>query len=182
MKRTKVDQLYQDFQEILLLLDQAEASLLLTAEEAFRKNLLVSAASYFEREIKGHIVRLVEKSSRGNETIVAFVRNKAIERQYHTYFQWEQRNANSFFGLFGEGFKSFMVERVRQDLEYENAVHAFLELGKERNRLVHQNFGGVFLEKTSEEIFCLYRTACAFVNSLEESFDEYLETADISIE
>lgn len=176
MEPTIVDRLYRDFRDIVGNLDKAEVSLQITAEEAFRKNLLVTAASYFEREIKGHLIRVVEKSSSGNEAIVAFVRNKAIERQYHTYFQWSGRNANSFFGLFGEGFKSYMNERVRDDLAYESAIQAFLELGKERDRLVHQDFGTFPLEKTSEEIFGLYKQACLFVNSLETSFEEYAQS------
>ena len=172
MEPTVVDRLYCDFQDIVDHLDQAEVSLQVTAQEAFRKYLLVTAASYFEREIKDQIIRIVEKSSSGDETIVAFVRNKAIERQYHTYFQWERRNANSFFGLFGERFKSYMSNRVQADHAYEKAVQAFLELGRERDRLVHQDFGTFPLEKTSEEIFGLYREACLFVNSLETSFEE----------
>ena len=176
METTIVDHLYRDFKDIVANLGQAEVSLQVTAEEAFRKNLLVTAASYFEREIKSHLIREVEKSSSRNEAIVAFVRNRAIERQYHTYFQWDRRNANSFFGLFGERFKSYMSDRVHADHAYEKAVQAFLELGRERDRLVHQDFGTFPLEKTSEEIFGLYKQACPFVNSLERSFEEYAQS------
>ncbi len=176
MESTIVDRLYHEFHDIIENINQVEVSLQLSAEDAFRKNLLVTAVSYFEREINDHVMRLVEKSSGYNEMIVAFVRNKAIERQFYTYFQWNTRNANSFFGLFGEGFKSYMTGRVNTDEAYARAIRAFLELGSERNRLVHQDFGTFQMEKTSKEIFHLYRVASLFVNSLENSFDDYLES------
>ena len=174
MGPTIVDRLYKEFQDIVSSLGQAEISLQLTAEETFRKALLLAAASYFEREVQDRVMSLVRKHS-GSEVVVEFVRNKAIERQFHTYFQWAGHNANSFFGLFGEGYKSHMIERVKSDQSYGQAIRAFLELGNERNRLVHQDFGTFTLEKTSKEIFDLYETASRFVQSIESSFDEYVQ-------
>ncbi len=118
-------------------------------------------------------MKLVRKHSNG-EVVVEFVRNKAIERQFHSYFSWGARNANQFFRLFGEGYKSYMAQRVKADQSYDQAVRAFLEIGDARNRLVHQDFGNFTLEKTSEEIFALYEEASRFVRSIESSFDEYL--------
>jgi hypothetical protein len=40
-----------------------------------------------------------------------------------------------------------------------------MELGAERNRLVHTDFGSFSLEKTSEEIYDLYKKALKFVES-----------------
>ena len=126
-------------------------------------------------------MKLVEKYC-GCEVVMEFVRNKAVERQFHTYFQWNERNTNSFFGLFGEGFKSYMIRRVKEDEDYEQAMRAFLELGNDRNRLIHQNFGTFTLEKTSEEIFAHYKKAYLFVNSLEPSFDDYLQSKTLKQE
>ncbi len=176
MEITVVDRLYSGFQEIVESLEQNEVSLRSTAEEAFTKNLLLAAASYFEHVVKAQILDLVRKHGGENEMIIAFVRNKAIERQFHTYFEWNKRNANSFFGYFGEGFKSYMVKRVESDRAYEESVRAFLELGNERNRLVHQDFGSFRLQKTTREVFELYKTASLFVNTLENSFDEFLQS------
>ena len=177
MKETIVDRLYNDFQDILESLDpQFEPSLRITAEETFRKTLLIAAASYFERVVKDHITNLVRTHTDDEGVILEFVHNKAIARQFHTYFDWNKRNANKFFGLFGEGFKSYMTERVSTDQCYEQAVVAFLELGNERNSLVHEDFGNFTLQKTSDEIFCLYKKASIFVNSLETSFDDYLSS------
>ncbi len=175
MESTVVDRLYREFQDIVSSLSQADLSLRVTAEETFQKTLLLAASSHFEQKVQNHIIELTKKYP-VPELLAEFVRNKAIKRQYHTYFQWDGRNANSFFGLFGEGFKSYMSSRVNEDDAFRQAVQSFLELGNDRNRLVHQDFGTFTLEKTSEEIFTRYNEACLFVNSIEACFDEYLKS------
>ena len=175
MEATVVDRLYREFQDIVSTLGQTDVSLQVTAEETFQKTLLLAASSHFEQKVQNHIINLANKYA-VPELVAEFVRNKAVKRQYHTYFQWDGRNANSFFGLFGEGFKSYMSRRVDHDDIYRQAVQSFLELGNDRNRLVHQDFGTFTLEKTSEEIFNRYREACLFVNSIEACFDEYLQS------
>ena len=62
------------------------------------------------------------------------------------------RNANSFFRAFGNNFQSFMAERVRSTAELEESIRAFLEIGKLRNQLVHENFADFQLDKTVNEI------------------------------
>ena len=175
MRPTVVDRLYWEFQDIVGTLGHTEVSLKVSAEQILQKSLLVAAASHFEREVKTHIINLVIKHSAGNELVLELVRNKAVERQFHTYFDWRSNSANSFFGLFGEGFKAYMTERVKADQLYGEGIRAVLELERERNRLVHEGFGNFPLEKTSKEIFDLYRKARLFVDSIESSFEEYLK-------
>lgn len=177
MEPTVVDRLYHESRDIVDSLDQSEVSLRVAAEQILQKSLLIAAASHFEHEVKSQVINLVKKHSDGNELILELLQNKAVERQYHTYFQWRGNNANSFFGLFGERFKDHMTERVRVDQIYNEAIRAFLELERERNRLVHEDFGNFPLQKTSREIFSLYKKARLFVNSIEISFDEYLQSA-----
>jgi hypothetical protein len=52
------------------------------------------------------------------------------------------------------------------------SVRAFLEVGNERNRLIHQDYATFPLEKTFEEIFALYQRACLFVETLPAVFRE----------
>ena len=80
-----------------------------------------------------------------------------------TWFDWEKKNANSFFGLFGVAFRDRMKAVVAEDNELESSIRSFLEVGRERNRLVHQDFASFSLEKTSEEIYALYSAAMKFV-------------------
>jgi hypothetical protein len=97
-----------------------------------------------------------------------FVRRKGLSRQYHTLFDWDRGNGNPFFALFGETFRLAMEARVKSDLELAESVRAFLELGRERNRLIHQDLGQFVLEKTSGEIFALYGRGARFVEALPE--------------
>lgn len=167
MSLTVVDRLYDEFEALKRHLDEAgEVSLRSTADENFRKSLLLAAASYFERRISDLVVEFAKESFQIDHPIIEFLKNKAISRQYHTYFKWDSSNANQFFGLFGETFRIFMVKEIKSDFELETSIKAFLELGNDRNRLVHQDFGTFPLEKTSDEIYQLYKSALRFVDSL----------------
>jgi len=170
---TIVDELHSNFNEILAKLPIEEISLRSVAAESFRKGLLLSAASLFEKQLIEVVIKLVRSWGGDNVALNEFVRIKAIERQYHTYFDWDRSNANKFFGLFGDDFKAFMSKRCREDGSFDAAVKAFLEVGRERNRLVHQDFGSFTLEKTSDEIYELYKKATEFIAALEGSFAEY---------
>ena len=60
----------------------------------------------------------------------ALVRNKAVSRQYHTWFEWRGSNANSFFGLFGSDFRDFMKARIRRDGDLDDSVARFSSSGE----------------------------------------------------
>lgn len=170
---TIVDELHLNFKEILEKLPAEEISLRNVATESFRKGLLLSAASLFEKQLTELVTRLVRGWGGDNSTLNEFVRIKAIERQYHTYFDWDRSNANRFFGLFGDEFKAFMSERCRNSADFDAAVKAFLEVGRDRNRLVHQDFGSFALEKTADEIYDLYKQAMKFIDALPHCFADF---------
>jgi hypothetical protein len=166
MPSTVVDRLYREYRELLACLDAAgEPSLRSAAEETFTKSLLLAAASYFEYRVCGHIVQFVSEYSH-SDMVSNLVRTKAISRQYHTFFNWEGANANTFFSLFGTEFRSYMDRRVAADEYLRSAIRSFIELGGERNRLVHQDFGSYSLEKTAEEIYAAYTQGLLFVEAL----------------
>ena len=65
----------------------------------------------------------------------------------------------------------------RMDDSMRESVSAFVEIGRERNRLVHSDFGSFAMEKTSEtsaEIYQLYQKAMVFVDSLRNHFREFM--------
>ena len=168
--QTAVDRLHLEIVDLLRVLETAnEFSLRSTADDNFRKSLLLSASSHFEHRITEEVIAFIRDVSDSNPLITSFVRNKAISRQFHTWFKWEANNANHFFGLFGRDYRSFMVNQVQEDNDLNDSIKAFLELGRERNRLVHQDFGSFPLEKTSEEIYELYLKASIFINRIPES-------------
>ena len=62
----------------------------------------------------------------------------------------------------------------------ERSIKAFMDLGQERNRLVHQDYGTFYMEKTSEEIFDMYREALKFVLSVKDFLDDFTELQNSS--
>lgn len=165
--KTIIDVQYTEGKVLINYLEEKkELSLLSKAEGDFKKNLLLSAASYFESEICSLIISATKFHSKENDLIISFVSNKAIKRQYHTYFNWEGNNANSFFGLFGEKFKINMVALVNRDEKLKQAICDFLLIGDERNKLVHLNFASAIIDKTADEIYKLYQSAQLFINTL----------------
>ena len=167
MPTSDVERIYKEFSDLIeLLKDQGELSLQTAAEDSFRKILLLSAASYFEYELTAVVGAFVEEITSANGLVIALVRNKAISRQYHSWFKWEAKNANQFFGLFGSNFSSHMTMLVKSSPEIDRSIRAFLEVGEHRNRLVHQNFASFALEKTAEEIFALFKEALPFIETV----------------
>lgn len=162
-----VRQRYKEFKDMIDYLEtNKEISLKVVADDNLKKVLLLSAASYFEDEIKDIILSFVEKNSNDNSMIKSFVKNKAVERQYHKYFDWRARNANRFFSLFGEEFKDHAEGDVKGNPELEKSIRDFLEIGNLRNELVHGNFAVFPIEKTVEEIYELYHSAHQFIDYL----------------
>lgn len=167
-----IDKLYEENQVLIQYLDQQkETSLRSSVDAHFRKVLLLAIASYFEHEITELLIRRVVRKTENDVLLISFVKKKAIERQYHTYFDWSGKNANQFLGLFGSDFKDQVGKHIKDTEGLSDAVKAFLELGDTRNELVHLNFANYPMEKTAEEIYTLYRKAIAFVDYLVRQFD-----------
>lgn len=178
MTTTIVDSLYHDFQDLIQYLDRGtEVSLRNTAEETFRKALLLAAASYFEEKIVSDLIQFFNETSVNTGVTTEFLKNKAINRQYHTFFKWDDQNANHFFGLFGDSFKNYMKNEVRLNPSLDESIKAFLQLGNDRNRLVHENYAGFTLEKTADEIYISYQTALLFVEQFPEKIRAYQNSA-----
>lgn len=143
-----------------------EVSFLRVSSDLFRKALLIAAASNCEARLVSVIKEFIQEMSPGTSLVSEFVRNKALEKQYHTLFDWDAANASSFFRLFGVAFRDRMKELARTDEALGKEIKAFLEVGQARNRLVHQNFASFTLEKTPDEILELYRLASGFLDRL----------------
>ncbi|MBS1593713.1 MAG: hypothetical protein JST90_05280 [Bacteroidetes bacterium] len=165
MEVSIIDQQYSSGNALVdFLRDQQQLTFYNEAENNFRKTILLSSASYFEKELTETMIEFAKSQTGNNELIISIIKQKAISRQYHTYFEWEKSSANKFFGLFGEQFKNRMTQKVKDDPEFDKSIKAFLEIGQERNKMVHQNFAEVAIDKTAQEIYNLYQLALYFVN------------------
>lgn len=166
---TPVDRIHREASEIIGHLNGTnELSLALSAEDTLRKALLLSAASYFEHRLTTDVLNFVIEESNNNPMIPSIVKLKAINRQYHTWFDWEKSNANSFFSLFGEKFKLYMAAEINKSTDLTLGISSFLKIGSERNRLVHGDFASFSLTLTTEDIYNHYNSAINFVHSVAE--------------
>lgn len=174
MSPSVVDRLHDEMKDLIGMLEAAgEISLRSTADDNFRKTLLLASASYFESKLAENVLSFVRECSCGNSIVEAFVKNKAVTRQFHAWFSWDKKNANQFFGLFGKEFREYMEGIIRQDDVLDKSIQAFMEIGRDRNRLVHQDFASFSIEKTSDEIFALYQNAMGFVEAMPAAFREF---------
>jgi hypothetical protein len=174
MSATVVDRLHGEFSDLLgVLASVDEVSLRSVADDNLRKSLLMASASYFEQRLTESVIGFVSDVTADDHVLTWLVRNKAVSRQYHTWFDWEQKNANRFFALFGVSFCEHMKKVVKEDDKLARSIQAFLEVGRERNRLVHQDFGSFTMEKTGEEIYALYGTALHFVEWFPQAIKQY---------
>ena len=125
---TPIQKLIDNYYELYdLLVKQGEISQSIQVNEHYRKILLLSCASYYEKQIT-QIIKDYVMLKTEDERIISFVNNKAINRQYHTYFQWDQtNNINQFLGLFGAEFKKTISEEIKSSDELSKQISSFLE-------------------------------------------------------
>ena len=158
----------KDYTELKdFLFAQGQISMANEVDDHFRKVLLLSSASFFETEIQNIIIEFISNHSNDSK-VVHFLKNKAIMRQYHTYFNWKDNNANSFFGLFGDEFKCKITQEIKGNEDLKDKMKAFLELGDERNKMVHENFLSYNLQKTFDEIVSMYEKSKGFVEYIKK--------------
>lgn len=165
MESERIERQYQDSKDLYAyLLGKGEVSFATYIESVYKKVLVLSAASYFERKIGSAITRHAENNSGQDKRIVSLIENKVIERQFHTLFDWKSNNTNAFWKLFGEETKNRVRELIVADESLKAAETDFLSLCKQRNLLVHENFAEYDVNTTVEEIYVKYKSACGFLS------------------
>ena len=161
---TAIDTLYSSRSALIdFLIEKRETSLQIIADENLRKTLLMSIASYFEVELTRVVREFADEVAGKGHVITFIIQNKAISRQYHTWFDWNAQNVNKFLRLFGEEFQQYATHAISQDRSLEKATRDFISLGESRNRLVHRDFANFTLNQTSEDLYGSYRSAIKFI-------------------
>jgi hypothetical protein len=148
------------------LMTQGEVSFAATLEVSIPKVALLSAASWVEDQVQRIVLDLFQEAMADAPHRVSFVKAAGVDRRYHTWFDWDRRNANKFFGLFGSDFKEYCAQQVRDDPHLSASIAAFMELGDLRNTLVHENFASFPLGKSLAEVEALFNDALQFVEAL----------------
>lgn len=147
--------------------EQSQITMLRSADDNARKALVLSAASLFEYRITEALIAYAERVTEADGCIVSLIRNKAIKRQYHTFFDWERGSAKSFFTLLGDTLGGCLKTECVSGRGKDN-VSAFLEIGQLRNCLVHQNFAAYVVNQSSHELAPLIARADCFVERVEK--------------
>lgn len=171
----RIEELRNDHNELVdHLLSSGQLRLKTVAEDTFGKTLLIAAASYFEVRLSKSIIDLYRDVAQGADVLAEFVRTKAIERRFSNLFQWDRKNANSFYGSFGKSFSNYMQNKVTECRKLDESVQAFLEIGNLRNQMAHENYAEFQLNKTAEEVYCLYNKATKFVDEFPIIIREFI--------
>ncbi len=175
--RQAVIGLYENFnknRELLIKIN--ELSFLNEYTEQFSKVLLLATASYFEDKVVSIIPKFLNPAN--CPLTENFISKKGLKRQYHTLFDWESNNANTFFSLFGDEFKTFMGNKLDSDQKLKDSIKSFIELGSLRNRLVHNNYAQFQLDKTVNEIFEKFEVSSYFVDKMETFAEEFRQESN----
>lgn len=152
------------------LLNNGELTLKIDADRRFAKILILASASYFEERIISAISTYSDTVLSNNEKIMALLKIKAFDRQYHTLFDWKENNANKFFSFFGDSVKKTHKDDIKRDDALKTYEQSFMTLGRMRNVLVHSNFAIFPIDETYEEIYELFHFALKFVSYIETIF------------
>lgn len=164
MSRDYIDKFYADHIALgEFLLQSKELSFAVEEGNNFRRSLVLAVASFFEHEICEIIRQMPALHAGGNALLTSLIEAKAISRQYHTYFDWDNMSANKFFGSFGDGCRAAFQAKTKADANFKASVMAFLELGQTRNRLVHRNYVQFDVDKTAEDIYAQFKLALDFL-------------------
>lgn len=161
-----VESLYEDYRNLSTLTQKNGPSELSAVSSIYAKSLLIAAASNLEEQVKGLLLTAFQ--SHGRPELREFIRKAVVARGYHALFDWEAKNSNKFFGLFGDEAKERLRTTRISDSTFELAESSFLELGRARNQLVHGDFASFYLELTPEEIIQKYRETEAFIQRIED--------------
>ncbi len=173
-----VNSVNEEYLSIVNFLDNSkQPSLSSDVNKYFKKVIILSSASYFEHQIQEILIEFVSRETKQNQKAISFFKKKAIAMQYHTYFNWGEKNriekpgnnANSFFSLFGSDFKKDVELEINADEDLENSIKSFIEIGHLRNILVHSNFAAFNLDnKTTAEVFELHQKGIKFVEFIRD--------------
>lgn len=161
-----VERVYHELSAVRdLLRAQGTPSDVVAFEQLAAKTLLLCAASYFERSICSSLLEVAGETG-SVQLFCTFIEKQALERKFHSMFDWKQPNANKFFALFGQEFSVWIRKQIRDDAGIDQSVREFMFVNNQRNILVHGNFAAISAEVTFEEAWSKYQAALRFVEWL----------------
>lgn len=179
MSQTLIEKLYKDnigLSEYLL--GKGEVTFQSQLDDNFKKILLIAAASNLEQKLTEILIDFAKNASKGCQPLLAFIQNKAIKRQYHTFFDWQDKRASVFFGLFGGELKEKIDKDISNNNELDKGIKAFMEIGHWRNQIIHGDYAAFYLDKTAKEVFDLYESSLEFISYMSDILSDSIPRSD----
>ncbi|WP_413853780.1 HEPN domain-containing protein [Candidatus Ruminimicrobium bovinum] len=170
MNKTSIHNLYTEYRKIKKILEKSgEISVLTDYTNTMRKVLILSSASLFEVQMTDMLKNYVYSVSNQNKQLVSFIEKQALERKYHTLFDWDSNNVNRFLKLFGKDFETSINRKFQEEGKRKKNMIDFIELGHNRNLFAHEDFARYeYNSKNPEEIFKQYKSARKFIPFIKE--------------
>lgn len=148
------------------LTEKGEISLVVIAEDVWRKSILIAAASHFEHELGVVIARSAQRFEIPGK-FVSLIDSKAISRQFYNYFDFKSSNTNKLFNSFGPECKDKAESKIKSSEKIRVAQSSFLKICSLRNQMVHSNYAAFSIDLTADEIYVMYRQGCRFIEFFE---------------
>ncbi len=160
----KIKDMYERFSESLTLVSaHNKPSVSSTLQESLTKYLIIAIASEFECNLTSGVIRFTNQVTH-NPVLACFVKKQAVGYQYYSWFDWKSaNNANKLFGLFGVDFKNKMKNKVERSSKLKESIRTFMEIGRKRNALIHNNIAAQPNEHTLDEVYDKYKQSRVFV-------------------
>lgn len=174
MDETSVDRLFNEFAYLKGLISVEELSARTSINEIGGKSLILATGSHFENELRKSIISFAEECSGNNDLLKNFIDLQALDRKYHTLFNWESNNANSFFSKFGGDFKNYMIDEIKKDSELDVSIKVFLFLGNLRNQIAHKDYASFALGDTPENYYEKYKVARYFISEFPKKLRSFI--------
>lgn len=160
--------------ELTALGHRAELSSFLDVNQLLTKSFLLSCASFYEDELV-KIVGGVVGSGDLVDSVSLWINSVAVNGQFYKWFNFRNtRNANPFFSMFGQDFKSKMRLLIDTRDWRIKAESDFIELCQKRNESVHRNYAAYSLDLTIDEIYEKHRSAMKFIRIVEYGTGKWL--------
>ncbi|MGR3976853.1 hypothetical protein FW754_04070 [Acinetobacter sp. 1207_04] len=143
----------------------------------YTKSFLVACSNSFEKKWLDFLPNFL---SGDNPLTKNFIRTQAVDRKFHTMFDWKNNSAGPFYGAFGEDFKKFIAGKIKADKYLKSKQDAFLELGKLRNLIVHEGIHNFNLQRDIKSVYELFNNSLDYSIFIYQSICDFFKREEIA--
>ncbi|MCM1960053.1 MULTISPECIES: HEPN domain-containing protein [Acinetobacter] len=125
----------------------------------YTKSFVIACSNSFEKKWLDFLPNFL---SGNNPLTKSFIKTQAVDRKFHTMFDWKNKSAGPFYGAFGESFKKYIADQIKSDSNLKLKQDAFLELGQLRNLIVHEGIHNYSLQREIQSIYKLFEDSLEY--------------------